>query len=223
MPGRVDEWQVRIEPWTEVDLELLRAANAPEMMVHLGGPETDDQVVARHARYLALNDSDTGQMFRIVLMPEPVAVGGIGLWDSEWLGEEIYETGWSVVPGHHGRGIATVAIGLVVAHARTERRHRSLHAFPSIDNAASNAVCRKTGFALLGERDFEYPPGSTMQCNDWRLDLAAPGSIRSGPGVRLACGGDDCCDSHDVAVCCWQRGSTTVVAPRCLSWLIHPP
>jgi hypothetical protein len=58
-----------------------------------------------------------------------------------------------------------------VASARAERKHRFLHAFPSVDNAASNALCRKIGFLFVAECDFEYPPGSIMRCNDWRLDL----------------------------------------------------
>lgn len=177
MPQRVDERQVRIGPWTEADLEVLHRNNAPEMMVHLGGPETDDQVVARHARYLALNERDTGQMFRIVLLPDGSAVGGIGVWDSEWRDEAVYETGWSVLPEFQGRGIATAAIGLVVGHARTELRHQYLHAFPSVENAASNAVCRKAGFVLLEECEVEYPPASAkrMRINNWRLDLTVPG------------------------------------------------
>jgi RimJ/RimL family protein N-acetyltransferase len=47
---------------------------------------------------------------------------------------------------------------------------RPIHAFPSVANAASNAVCRKTGFQLLGEVDLEYPRGQPMRCNDWRLE-----------------------------------------------------
>ncbi len=173
MPDRVDERQVRIEPWTAGDLDVLRRNNAPEMMAHLGGPETDEQVIARHERYLALNDRDTGQMFRIVLLPDGVAVGGIGVWDSEWRDEAVYETGWSVLPEFQGRGIASVATGLVVEHARAEGRHRYLHAFPSVENAPSNAVCRKAGFTLIGDHDEAYPPGSTnwMRMNEWRLDL----------------------------------------------------
>lgn len=171
MANRVNEAQVRIEPWAEDDLEVLRRNNAPEMMTHLGGAEADEQVVARHERYLALNDQEAGQMFRIVLLPESCVVGGIGVWDSEWGDEAIYKTGWSVLPEFQGRGIATVAIGLTVAHAWGGRRHRSLHAFPSIDNAASNAVCRKAGFMLHEECDVEYPPGSMMRVNNWRLDL----------------------------------------------------
>ncbi|MBA3377332.1 MAG: GNAT family N-acetyltransferase [Chloroflexia bacterium] len=175
MPQRMDERQVRIEPWTKGDLNVLCRNTAPDMMIHLGGPETDEQVVARHSRYLALNERDTGQMFRIVLLPANLVVGGIGVWDSEWRDEAVYETGWSVIPEFQGRGIATVAIGLLIAHARSERRHRSLHAFPSIANAASNAVCRKAGFTLIGSHDEAYPPGSTtwMRMNEWRLGLTA--------------------------------------------------
>jgi RimJ/RimL family protein N-acetyltransferase len=55
--------------------------------------------------------------------------------------------------------------------AKSDRKHRYLHAFPSVENAPSNAICRKLGFTLLGPHEFEYPPGNLMQCNDWRLDL----------------------------------------------------
>ncbi|TYK98131.1 GNAT family N-acetyltransferase, partial [Streptococcus dysgalactiae] len=27
------------------------------------------------------------------------------------------------------------------------------------------------GFVLMGEHDFEYPPGKLMRSNDWRFDL----------------------------------------------------
>jgi hypothetical protein len=43
----------------------------------------------------------------------------------------------------------------------------------SPQNAPSNAICRKLGFTLLEELEFEYPPGSFMRCNDWRLNLQA--------------------------------------------------
>ena len=53
---------------------------------------------------------------------------------------------------------------------------RSLHAFPSVGNAASNALCHRLGFTLRGPCDFEYPAGSglLMRSNDRRLDLARP-------------------------------------------------
>ncbi len=48
-------------------------------------------------------------------------------------------------------------------------------AYPKVDNAASNAICRKAGFELRGEVDFEYPKGHPIRCHDWRFDLAAVG------------------------------------------------
>jgi hypothetical protein len=65
---------------------------------------------------------------------------------------------------------------------RTGRRLRELeflrptsrsHAFPNVDNAPSNAICRKLGFELLEACEFEFPKGHFMICNDWRLDLRA--------------------------------------------------
>jgi hypothetical protein len=40
-----------------------------------------------------------------------------------------------------------------------------------VHHDASNAVCRKAGFELVGECDFEYPPGNHIRSNDWRLAL----------------------------------------------------
>ena len=54
---------------------------------------------------------------------------------------------------------------------RSEGTRQFIHAFPSIENPASNAICRKAGFTFLEEVTFEYPPGSFMRCNDWQLDL----------------------------------------------------
>jgi RimJ/RimL family protein N-acetyltransferase len=75
-----------------------------------------------------------------------------------------------VLPEHQGLGIAAAAARAVTARAVTGRR-AELHAFPSVDHPASNSVCRRAGFALLGEVDFEYPPGRPMRCNDWWLRL----------------------------------------------------
>ncbi len=159
---------MRVEPWTDGDLDLLRRVNAPEMMEHLGGSETEEQVLARHRRYV-----ETGGMFRIVLLPGGEAAGSVGYWERDWRGETVYEAGWSVLPEFQGRGIAAAAVTEILAQARAERGHRHVHAFPSVGNPASNGICRKLGFSFLGECDFEYPPGNTMRCNDWRLDLTA--------------------------------------------------
>lgn len=170
---RTEAPSVRIEPWSDSDLELLRRANAPELMGHLGGPESEEQIVGRHARYVALSADRTGRgrMFRIALTGEDEAVGTIGFWERSWRGQEVYETGWAVLAGFQGRGIASAATAAVAGQARAERKHRYLHAYPSVANGASNGVCRKAGFTLLGEYEIEYPPGHPLLTNDWRLDL----------------------------------------------------
>ncbi|MFC6880990.1 GNAT family N-acetyltransferase [Actinomadura yumaensis] len=169
--------RVRIEPWTDGDLELLWRVNTPEMKAHLGGPETDEQVLARHRKYLngpVPGGVEAGQMYRIALLPGGEPVGTIGYWERRWEGETVYETGWSVLPEHQGRGLASEAARLVIAAAAGHRRNRYLHAFPSVGNPASNAICRRAGFTFVSECDFEFPPGHHMRCNNWRIDLTAP-------------------------------------------------
>jgi RimJ/RimL family protein N-acetyltransferase len=112
-------------------------------------------------------------MFKIVDEASGEAVGSVGYWERTWRGEHVYETGWSVLPTFQGRGIARPATAQAIDLARSERKHRFLHAFPSVDNPPSNAICRRLGFTLVEETEFEYPPGNLMQCNDWRLDLFA--------------------------------------------------
>lgn len=171
---------IRLEPWTEHDLPLLRRLNEPRMTEHLGGPETEETLSRRLARYIQ-STTRNGRMFKIVLISGGPGIGSVGYWERPWRGAAIYETGWSVLPQYQGRGIATEAVRSIVSLARSERGCRLLEAFPSVDNAASNAICRKLGFEFVGECDFEYPPGHSMRCNEWRLDLwarhgAVPGS-----------------------------------------------
>jgi RimJ/RimL family protein N-acetyltransferase len=163
---------VRLEPWGKDDLPLLRGLMGdPAMTEHLGGPESAEKIAERHARY----EREGSGMFRIVDEDTGEAAGSVGYWQRAWRGGDVYEVGWSVLPEFQGRGIAAAAAGEVVAKARSEKQHRFVHAFPSVENGASNAICRKLGFELLGAMEFEYPPGSgrRMLCNDWRLDLEA--------------------------------------------------
>ena len=163
---------VRLEPWGEGDLPLLRRLMGdPAMTEHLGGPESEEKLVERQARYERVGEPGAGRMFKLVDGATGDAMGSVGYWEKDWRGATVYETGWSVLPEFQGRGVAVAGTRLVIDAARDERRHRDLHAFPSVDNAPSNAICRKLGFELLGAHDFEFPPGHWMRCNDWRLEL----------------------------------------------------
>lgn len=163
---------VALRPWSDGDLPLLeRLMGDPAMTVHLGGPETPEKIRARHIRYSQTGQNGEDRMFVIVVGPETTPAGSIGYWERDWRDQTIWETGWSVLPEFQGQGVATRATLAVIEKARAAGRHRFIHAFPSVHNAPSNAICRKTGFTLLGGVEFEYPPGRLILCSDWRLDL----------------------------------------------------
>jgi RimJ/RimL family protein N-acetyltransferase len=165
---------VRIERWGQGDLPLLeRLLGDPAMTVHLGGPESAEKLAERQGRYERMIDLSKGGMFKIVDEETGEPAGSVGYWEREWRGEQVYEVGWSVLPEFQGRGVATEATALAINVARSQESHRFLHAFPKVENEASNAICRKLGFTLVEETEFEYPKGNPIRCNDWRLDLEA--------------------------------------------------
>nr|BFD89090.1 hypothetical protein KitaXyl93_04500 [Kitasatospora sp. Xyl93] len=161
---------LHLAPWSEKGLQILHRQNTPEMTEHLGGPETEQAIADRHARYLRL---DGGEML-IVHLGE-VAIGSVGYWEREWNGEDVYETGYGILPEFGGNGYAVEALRLAADRAAARGDRRYLHAFPHVEHAASNAVCRKAGFDLVGTTSFEYPKGTWSESNDWRLDLTARG------------------------------------------------
>jgi RimJ/RimL family protein N-acetyltransferase len=161
---------VILEPWGTDDLPLLeRLMGDPRMTEHLGGPENPGKLRERQGRYEQLEGGD--RMFKIIDTTTGDAVGSVGFWTKEWRNEQVYEIGWMVVPESQGRGIAAVATKQAIVLATQAAEHRFMHAFPNLDNAPSNAICRKLGFELLEACEFEFPKGHFMTCNDWRLDL----------------------------------------------------
>jgi RimJ/RimL family protein N-acetyltransferase len=112
-------------------------------------------------------------MFKIVDTASSVGVGSVGYWTTQWRDGEVYEIGWMIVPEFQGRGIAVAATAQAVECAKRDAKHRLMHAFPGVENAPSNAICRKLGFELLGACEAEFPKGYYMTCNDRRLDLRA--------------------------------------------------
>lgn len=168
--------EISIRPHAEDDMWVLeRTLGDPSQMIHLNGPESAEKLRERHKNRLARSaDPSHGCDYIITVGPSKIAAGHVGYWDREWDGQKGWETGWFVLPEHQGNGIATAATRELIHHvAKLDRRY--LFAFPSVKNGPSNAICRKLGFALAGETDFEYPPksGSRLRVNVWRLDLKA--------------------------------------------------
>ena len=167
-PLRAD---VGMRPYAEEDFGLLeRLLGDPAMMVHLGGPESPEKMRARHERYLA-SDPEKSGLFTIMVGSEATAVGWTGYWESSWRAEVVWETGWHVLPEYQGQGIATAGVALALERAREHDASRVVRALPAVENAASNALCKRLGFTRLGEVEVEYPTGRMLRGWDWELDL----------------------------------------------------
>lgn len=159
---------MQLSRYVDADFALSEALETdPAVMRELGGPIDRAHLLKVHPRRV----SDPWY-FTIRPDPDGPAVGTIGVWEKELDGLTIHETGWMVLPEHQGRGIATRALGLLIARAREAEQFPGMHAFPPISNAPSNALCHRFQFALLGQRTFVYA-GRTLQCNHWVLELAA--------------------------------------------------
>jgi RimJ/RimL family protein N-acetyltransferase len=155
---------VQLVPYTDADLPLTVALETdPDVMRELGGPIASSAIPAIHQRRLT-------DPWWLKIVPEPggPAVGTIGIWPAEHDGDTIHETGWMVLPEFQGRGIASAALTMLIERVRAEPVFESMHAFPPVTNAPSNALCRKFGFELLGDADFVYA-GRTLHCNHWAL------------------------------------------------------
>jgi RimJ/RimL family protein N-acetyltransferase len=166
--SRVD---VRIKPWARGNLPLLVKLNEPEMTKHVGGPESSERLVERQSRY----ERADSRQYEVVVETDGEAIGWVGYWEQTWRGRQVWEIGWAVIPSFQGRGVASSATAQLIERARAEQEHPFVHAYPSVANAPSNAICRKLGFTLLGEIDFPARRGGTVRCNDWRFDLFADG------------------------------------------------
>jgi RimJ/RimL family protein N-acetyltransferase len=169
---KLEPLRLDLRPWQPDDLPLMQAIMGdPRMTEHLGGPESSEKLQSRLERYVRIGTAGNDRMYVIAIGSERIPCGSVGFWEKSWQGESVWEAGWHVLPAFQGRHIAAQATSMVVEQARSLGLHRFMHAFPSIHNAASNALCLKLGFALQGESDFEFPQGHWMRCNDWMLDL----------------------------------------------------
>ncbi len=84
---------VRLEPWREADWPLLVRLNQPDMTEHLGGPESEGQLLERQRRYVAATLSPGAYVFRVEVGPGRFPVGLVAFWDRDWEGETVYEIG----------------------------------------------------------------------------------------------------------------------------------
>jgi RimJ/RimL family protein N-acetyltransferase len=163
---------VRLVDYTEADLGLSVALETdPQVMTELGGPRAIEAIEKAHASRVT-PQANGGIWVKIVPGDDDVAAGAIGVWRSSWEGDEIWEAGWMLLPSFQGRGLASQALGLLLARVREDPAFDLVHAFPGVSNGPSNGLCRKAGFELLGESEVEFS-GRPLRVNHWVLNLAA--------------------------------------------------
>jgi len=142
----------------------------PVMMAELGGPLPREGIEAKVQS--DVDNAAAGTAWIKMIVPDEavpdVVAGSVSLWSHDDGAEPISEIGWMVLPSFQGRGLAKLAVRALLEMARDDGRWGSVHAFPVVTNAASNGVCRSTGFRLLGERDVLFA-GRVLRSNHWTI------------------------------------------------------
>jgi RimJ/RimL family protein N-acetyltransferase len=161
---------VTLERWSADDLAVLKRVNTPEMTRFLGGGDETDEVLAeRHAEYLDLWESGEVRMFRIDVDGE--ASGYAGWWEEDHEGVPVYEVGCVVEPRWHGHGVASAALSEVVRLAAATGDRHLIVGYAHVDNEASNALCRRVGFSLVGQGLYPLEDGEApLSVNVWMID-----------------------------------------------------
>jgi RimJ/RimL family protein N-acetyltransferase len=163
---------VELVDYTDADLALSIELEAdPQVMTELGGPRPVESIERVHPRRV-MPTADGGMYLKVMPDGSDEAAGTIGVWWSEWNGEELWELGWMLRPRYHGRGMGSEALGMLIDRIRPEPRFDVVHAFPGVTNAPSNGLCRKFGFELLGSGEVEFA-GRPLTVNHWALRTGA--------------------------------------------------
>ena len=174
---------VELRPWSADDLDLLRRANTPELMDQLGGVESDEQVIARHERYLRLWREGTGFQFRIV---DPRAPRGRRhrrlLAARRTAASRALEAGWSVEAEYRGRGIAPAAVIAMLDIGTCRGRHPARARVPAgRQPGLERRLPQGRASRSCGEADFEVTPGQRAAHERLgRRARACPGVISRG-------------------------------------------
>ena len=160
--------------YTDADLPLsIDLEMNPEVMTELGGPRSREAIERVHLRRVA-PQADGGLWLKI--LPDEAsadAAGELGVWRSEWQGEELWEVGWMLLPEFHGRGLGSEALAMLIERLRAEPRFDAVHAFPGVTNAPSNGLCRKFDFVLVESGEVIEFAGRPFECNHWVLRTTA--------------------------------------------------
>lgn len=140
-----------LRPYRAGDAEALaRAGNNPAIARNLvstfPSPYTPADADAWIASCLEAPESE----LRLAITIDDAVCGGIGLYPRPLWSPYTCEMGYWLAEPCWGRGIATAAVGLVVAHAFEARKAERVQAYVYDWNPASCRVLEKNGFQQEG-------------------------------------------------------------------------
>ncbi len=100
-----------------------------------------------------------------------IPVGTVCVWTGydEKRDVEISEIGWGILVKFQGKGLATLALKLLLEKAKDSGRWGVIHAMTNINNVASNKLCRRVGFSFIEETEMEYD-GRMLPANLYTFD-----------------------------------------------------
>lgn len=159
--------EVTLRDVREDDVDAyIRMRCDPVMMAELGGPLAPEGMADKVRRDVATVVAGEGLVCMVEVDGE--VAGSVLLWTNDD-DPPVSETGWMVLPEWQGRGIGKEAMRQLLTRARQEGGWGAIYAHPGVTNAASNAMCRSLGFALVGQDEVDFA-GRTLVVNAWRLD-----------------------------------------------------
>jgi RimJ/RimL family protein N-acetyltransferase len=138
---------------TDAHFAALIAGESPDgLAVAEGGVETPE--VLAMLRGLTAEVGESFQPNAWLIVEDGEVVGLTSLVRTPYVGDTVM-IGYGVAASRRRRGIATRAVGEVLAWARGDHRVTTVTAETSIHNAASRRVLEANGFAKSGEREDE--------------------------------------------------------------------
>ncbi|MBX3529531.1 MAG: GNAT family N-acetyltransferase [Rhizobiaceae bacterium] len=149
----LDTTRLRLREHRPSDLDAYAAMWADERVVrHIGGvPLSREQSWARILQYRGMWASLGFGFWVIEERASGALIGEAGLQDMQremapGLGGTL-ECGWGLVPAAHGKGLADEAVRAVLAWADRERPGRRVACIIAPENAPSQRLAAKLGFA----------------------------------------------------------------------------
>ncbi|WP_276131710.1 GNAT family N-acetyltransferase [Polluticoccus soli] len=147
--------RTNIRPFVHSDLECLcqlcSSADAMQFIPPHFGPETEKLTEDRLKKYMRHHDAH-GISFGYVSNKKGQFIGRAGFYFVPEV--NLYELGYSLLPQHWGKGLATEIASGLIDYAFNNLNLDSVCARTISGNESSENVLHKIGFVRLGERMF---------------------------------------------------------------------